>query len=225
MPPRLSPASRSGRTAKSTAGIYGRELNPEANAPPQRFIVMTNPTVVGFSGNITRPSKTRAFVDIVVGDIAARYGLSASTFDIEDVGQSLGTAKWSRDLDQGARSILSKIIAADVLVIGSPTYKGSYTGLFKHFFDLIEPQALRGKPIVLTATGGGERHALIVEHQLRPLFGFFEALTLPTAVYATDKDFVDGVLRSEAILDRARQAVAEVGSVLSTRHGSRIAAE
>lgn len=186
---------------------------------------MTNPTVVGFSGNITRPSKTRAFVDLVVGDIAAHYGLSASTFDIEDVGPSLGTARWSRDLDSSAQAILAKIVAADVLVVGSPTYKGSYTGLFKHFFDLIDPLALRGKPIVLTATGGGERHALIVEHQLRPLFGFFEALSLPTAVYATDKDFADGNLHSEAILKRVRQAVAEVGAVLGSRGGAAIAAE
>ncbi|WP_292661155.1 NADPH-dependent FMN reductase, partial [Mesorhizobium sp.] len=116
---------------------------------------MSNPTVVGFSGNITRPSKTRAFVDLVTRDIAASHGLSASTYDIEDLGPSLGTAKWARDLDGQARAILEQILAADVLVVGSPTYKGSYTGLFKHFFDLIDPAALRGKPIVLTATGGG----------------------------------------------------------------------
>ena len=78
---------------------------------------------------------------------------------------------------------------------------------------------------MLTATGGGERHALIVEHQLRPLFGFFEAFTLPTAVYATDRDFADGVLHSEAILKRAAQAVDEVGLVLANRLGARIAAE
>src|SRR4051794_20679349 len=115
---------------------------------------------------------------------------------------------------------------ADVLVVGSPTYKGSYTGLFKHFFDLIDPAALRGKPVVLLATGGGERHALIVEHQLRPLFGFFEALALPTAVYATDKDFADGVLVSEAIRKRAAQAVDEVGFALSRSAArQRLAAE
>lgn len=188
-------------------------------------MIMTNPTVVGFSGNITRPSKTRAFVDLVVGDVADRYGLSATTFDIEDVGPSLGAARWSRDLDATGQSILAQVIAADVLVVGSPTYKGSYTGLFKHFIDLIDPNALRGKPIVLTATGGGERHALIVEHQLRPLFGFFEAFTVPTAVYATDKDFTDGVIRSEAIHNRARQAVSEVGLLLAHHRISAIAAE
>ncbi|RTM09127.1 MAG: FMN reductase, partial [Hyphomicrobiales bacterium] len=47
---------------------------------------MPNPTVVGFSGNFTRPSKTRGFVEHVVRDIAVRNNLSASTYDIEDVG-------------------------------------------------------------------------------------------------------------------------------------------
>lgn len=186
---------------------------------------MPDPTVVGFSGNITRPSKSRAFVDLVARDIASRHGLSALTYDIEDLGPSLGAARSARDLDGQAAAIVEKILDADVLVVGSPTYKGSYTGLFKHVFDLIDPAALRGKPIVLTATGGGERHSLIVEHQLRPLFGFFEAFTLPTAVYVTEKDFTDGVLHSQAILKRAAQAVEEVGFVLASRPAARIAAE
>ena len=168
---------------------------------------MPNPTVVGFSGNFTRPSKTRGFVEHVVRDIARQHDLAARVYDIEDVGPSLGQAKWARDLDSQARAILDDVVNADVLVVGSPTYKGSYTGLFKHFFDLIDPSALRGKPVLLTATGGGERHALIVEHQLRPLFGFFQALVLPLGIYATEADFDDYRLASKAIADRITLAV------------------
>lgn len=187
--------------------------------------LMSNPSIVGFSGNFSRPSKTRAFVDLVVQNIASRHHLSHRTYDVEDVGPSLGAAKSQRDLDAQAQTVVADVVAADVLVVGSPTYKGSYTGLFKHFFDLLDPTALRGKPVLLTATGGGERHALVVEHQLRPLFGFFEAFALPTAVYATDKDFTDGVLRSELILKRAAQAVDETAVLLATKSGLRIAAE
>jgi FMN reductase len=178
---------------------------------------MSNRTVVGFSGNITRPSKTRSFVDHVVSSIAERANLAANVFDVEDLGRSFAAARWQRDLDPGAADILRAIVDADILVVGSPTYKGSYTGLFKHFFDLVDPAALRGKPIVLTATGGGDRHALIVEHQLRPLFGFFEAFVLPTAIYASDRDFVDGVLSSEAIRARSAQAVEEAALLLGAR--------
>ena len=89
-----------------------------------------------------------------------------------------------------ARRIVDAIEGADALIVGSPVYKGSYTGLFKHVFDLVEPDRLAGKPVVLAASGGGPRHALVVEHALRPLFGFFTALTIPTAVYAADGEIV-----------------------------------
>lgn len=170
---------------------------------------MLQRSVVGISGNIARPSKTRAFVNHVAQDVAEAIGAGQVTYDVEDLGPSVLTARRTADLDDRARAIVEQLRKATVLVVGSPTYKGSYTGLFKHFFDLLDPSLLRGKPTILLTTGGGERHSLIVEHQLRPLFGFFEALTMPTAIYASDRDFVDGVLASNPILDRARQAVGE----------------
>ena len=186
---------------------------------------MTRARIVGFSGNITRPSKTLAFVDHIVQEIGRRNGLSARSWDIEDLGPSLAGARRATALDEPAQAILQAITEADVLVIGSPTYKGSYTGLFKHFFDLLDPAALRGKPVLLTATGGGDRHALIVEHQLRPLFGFFEAFTVPTAVSATDRDFENGVPVSEPLLRRVAQAVGEAEAVLGSRVPVAVAAE
>jgi FMN reductase len=180
--------------------------------------------VVGISGNLTRPSKTKAFVAHIAGEVAERVGGTSAVSDIEDLGPSFPAARRIGDLDQTARGIVAQISAADVLVAGTPTFKGSYTGLFKHLFDLLDPASLRGKPVILAATGGGERHSLIVEHQLRPLFGFFEALTMPTAIYASDKDFADGVLVSEAIRVRARQAVAEVSRLVGASRSVGLAA-
>ena len=114
------------------------------------------------------------------------------------------------DLDPQVRAIVDSILTADALVVGSPVYKGSYTGLFKHLFDLIEPAALAGKPVLLTATGGGEKHALVVEHQLRPLFGFFEAATVPTGIYASAADFAEGQPTAPALLARIDRAVAQL---------------
>ncbi|MER8541457.1 FMN reductase [Mesorhizobium sp. M1334] len=170
---------------------------------------MSKKFVIGVSGNLTRPSKTRAFVGHIVGQVAKKIGASSATFDIEDFGPSFAQARRLSDLDASARDIIEQLTGATVLVIGSPTFKGSYTGLFKHFFDLLEPTSLKGKPIILAATGGGERHSLVVEHQLRPLFGFFEALTIPTGIYASDRDFADGVIISEGIRNRTEQAVTE----------------
>jgi len=183
---------------------------------------MSSCTIVGFAGNITRPSKTRSFVEDVVGQAAGLFDLSASVFDVTDLGPSFPSARREDDLDEAAKTWLRAIAAADLLVVGSPTYKGSYTGLFKHFFDLLDPAALRGKPVILVATGGGDRHALIVEHQLRPLFGFFEAFALPTAIYAADRDFSNGELVSPGIRQRVSQAIGEAGRALAISAGHEI---
>jgi FMN reductase len=102
---------------------------------------------------------------------------------------------------------LVEVEQADVLVVATPVFRGAYTGLFKHFFDFIDQDALIDKPILLAATGGSDRHALVIDHQLRPLFSFFQARTLPLGVYATDKEFVDYRLRDEALIQRAALAV------------------
>ncbi|WP_208246122.1 FMN reductase (plasmid) [Rhizobium sp. T1470] len=185
---------------------------------------MTKKLVVGMSGNLSRPSKTNAFISHIAGEVADHIGATSAVFDIEDLGPSFPAARRIGDLDLTARGIIGQLLGADVLVVGSPTFKGSYTGLFKHFFDLFDPSSLRGKPVILAATGGGERHSLIVEHQLRPLFGFFEALIMPTAIYASDKDFANGVLMSEAIQARARQAVVEVYRVVGVTRSVGLAA-
>lgn len=178
---------------------------------------MSKLKLVGFTGSFNRPSRSRALIQAVADAAASRYGLAVKIYDINDLGDSLGSARKLEDLDPGARAIVQEIIDADVLVVGSPTYKGSYTGLFKHAFDLLPPTALIGKPVVLTATGGGDRHALVVEHQLRPLFGFFQAQALATAIYASDRELADYRLSSEAAEARISQAVAELAHFVETR--------
>ncbi|MDQ6433896.1 FMN reductase [Mesorhizobium sp. LHD-90] len=181
--------------------------------------------LVGFAGSFNKPSRSRALVDLVADLAAQRYGLVASVYDVADFGPSLGNARRAGDLDIKAQAILRDIAEADVLVVGTPTYKGSYTGLFKHVIDLIDPGALLGTPVILTATGGGDRHALIVEHQLRPLFGFFQAHALPSAIYAADRDFTDYQPAAEPIRQRARQAVAELAPFVAAAQRAPIAAE
>jgi FMN reductase len=148
-------------------------------------------------------------VEIIVGRAAGRHDATAEVFDLVNLAPSLGNAVRQTDLALPARQALASILRADALVVASPVYKGSYTGMLKHLLDLIEPAALAGKPVLLAATGGGDRHALVIEHQLRPLFGFFEAATLPTGVYAAERDFADGVPASPALLERIDKAVAQ----------------
>jgi FMN reductase len=170
-------------------------------------------TIVGFGGNVHRPSRTRALIEEVIGRIAANHlahCVKSEVFDVLDVMPELGQVAGGPNLPANVEQVIHRLETADAIVVGSPVYKGSYTGLFKHFFDLIDPQRLLGLPVVLTATGGGDRHALVVEHQLRPLFGFFSSHTIATSIYASERDFVDGRIHSAPLEQRIDAAVGDL---------------
>ena len=177
--------------------------------------------IVGVSGSVRRPSRTTELVRQVGSEFAR---LRASRFELIELAEiGAGVGAFSReDLPAAGQSALAAIESADALIVGSPIYKGSYTGLFKHLFDFVDPLALVRRPVALTATGGGRRHALAVEHQLRPLFGFFSANTLPTSVYASDEDFRDGNLTDPGTLDRVRQVAAELADALSIKRAASV---
>jgi hypothetical protein len=88
---------------------------------------------------------------------------------------------------------------------------------FKHLFDLVRPNALVGKPVLLSATGGTPLHGLVTEHQLRPLFGFFNALTLPMAIFALEDDFQDYQIGKTELAARIKRAATEFAEVLETK--------
>ncbi|KQQ66320.1 FMN reductase [Microbacterium sp. Leaf320] len=164
---------------------------------------MTAPyRVVAVSGSLHEPSKTTALVRAIAAAVAERAEVEIEVIELTDIGPSLAGALRRDHLPANVEEKLLAIEAADLLIVGSPVYRASFTGLFKHLFDFVGQYELVGKPVLLAATGGGERHALIIEHQLRPLFAFFQALTLPLGVYASDTDFDGYVIASDVLHSR-----------------------
>lgn len=147
--------------------------------------------IVILSGSLSKPSRTRALLETIAERIAPRLHAEVSVVDIAEIAPALAAATSFDRLPAAVVDAHRQLAAADLLVVGSPVYKGSYTGLFKHFLDLLDPSRLSGKVAVLAATGGSDRHALVVEHQLRPLLSFFDVHTVPAAVYACDREFHD----------------------------------
>ncbi|WP_300265865.1 FMN reductase [Microbacterium sp.] len=164
---------------------------------------MTSPyRVVAVSGSLHEPSKTTALIRAISGAIAERAPVDVTVIELTEIGPELAGALRRDQLTPAVEDQLRAIEEADLLIVGSPVYRASFTGLFKHLFDFIGQYALTGKPVLLAATGGGERHALMIEHQLRPLFSFFQALTLPVGVYASNTDFDGYVIVSDVLHSR-----------------------
>ncbi|WP_203581684.1 FMN reductase [Microbacterium hibisci] len=163
--------------------------------------------VVGVSGSLHEPSRTTALVRAIVAEVGSHVDIESTVIEVAALGPGFAGALRRDQVSPEVEEALQLIESADLLVVGSPVYRASFTGLFKHLFDFVGQYDLVGTPVIVAATGGGERHALILEHQLRPLFGFFQALTLPLGVYASDSDFVDHRLTSPDVQRRITQTV------------------
>ena len=164
--------------------------------------------VVAVSGSLTAPSRTTALVEAISEAFGRVLPIESHLIALNELGPHLAGALTRKQLPPEAEEELQRIENADLLVVATPVYRASFTGLFKYLFDFVDQYALVDTPVLLAATGGSERHALIIEHQLRPLFGFFQSLALPVGVYAHDSDFTDYKISNEQLTERINKAIA-----------------
>jgi FMN reductase len=164
--------------------------------------------VVAVSGGLQRPSRTLALVEELLVSLGELLPISVRLIELGEIAHKFAGAVHRSQLPESVEADLRAIETADLLVVASPVYRASYTGLFKHLFDFVHHEALIGVPVLLAATGGSERHALVIDHQLRPLFAFFQADALPIGVYATEKDFDGYSVSDPALQERIALAVA-----------------
>ena len=162
--------------------------------------------VVAVTGSTFRPSRTLVLTQAIVAELGQHLPIQSHLIELGDIARAVGGALSRKELPETVEHELRVIESADLLVVAAPVYRGTYPGQFKHLFDLIDQNALIDTPVLLAATGGSERHALVLDHQLRPLFSFFQSLTLPIGVYASESDFDNYQISSEALKARIRLA-------------------
>jgi len=169
---------------------------------------MTLPlSVTAIAGSLQKPSRTEALLEAIAGELHAALPIRTTVVKLSEMGPQVGSAMHRAALPPAAFAAVQAIEEADLLVVASPVYRASYTGLLKHLFDFVGHKALVGRPVLLAATGGSDSHLLMIDHQLRPLFAFFDALPLPLGIYATEGDFDDYKLASPAVSERIARAV------------------
>jgi FMN reductase len=193
----------------------------------------TNVKAVAISGSPSAASKSRLLLSHAVGRLT-QEGIPAIMIDLAELPANdlLGRTRTTQ-----TTAALSAVDAAQVLLVATPVYRASYSGLLKVFFDLLSPNALTDKVAVVMATAGGPGHQLVLDHALRPLLQSVGALVVTTGVYATDSQFAEGVLSSpgasspeglphllpQALIDRLDRAVGEalaLAGLTSTAVGS-----
>ena len=114
------------------------------------------------------------------------------------------------------QAALDAVLAADGVIAVTPIFSGSYNGLFKLFFDAIDRDGFRAKPVLIAATGGTPRHSLAIEHAVRPLFAYLRAAVVPTGVYAATEDWGQGSVATDgSLVDRIERAATELAAAMA----------
>jgi FMN reductase len=107
--------------------------------------------------------------------------------------------------------VVQSLAGVDGLVMTTPIYKAGISGLLTSFVDILDNDLLIAKPVVLAASAGSARHALVIDDQMRPLLAFMRTLTAPTSVFAAPEDWAD-----PALTRRIARAATELGALISS---------
>ncbi|WP_109473536.1 FMN reductase [Ornithinimicrobium cavernae] len=183
--------------------------------------------LVVISAGLSVPSSTRLLADRISGAVQREVSARGEALDVEVV-ELRGLAREIADhLVSGMppsalRQALAAVSSADAVVAVTPVFTASYSGLFKSFIDLLDTDALTGKPVLIAATAGTARHSLVLDHALRPLFSYLRAVVVPTGVFAATEDFGgSGGRDGEDGLDRrVARAAGELGALLVSTSGA-----
>ncbi|KKC00233.1 CE1759 family FMN reductase [Mycolicibacter arupensis] len=164
--------------------------------------------VVAISGGLREPSTTRLLVDRLATAVGAELGeADVEVIELRRLARAITDALVTGFASPELAEVFDAIAGSDGVIAVTPTFNATFSGLFKSFFDVLPEQTLDGLPVLIAATGGTERHSLVLDHALRPMFSYLHALVSPTGVYAATSDFGadrSGAALSERIASAAR---------------------
>lgn len=180
---------------------------------------MTDSTVslVAVNAGLGDPSSTRLLIDRLVDAAVDEFGadrVTVEVVDLRDLAVDIARSMISGFALGDARAAIARVHDADGLIVATPVFNASYSGLFKSFFDLVEVDRMQGKPVLIAATGGSPRHSMVLDHAIRPLFSYLRAVVVPTGVYAAAEDWAGTSGDTALLSDRVRRAAAELAAAM-----------
>jgi FMN reductase len=181
--------------------------------------------LVVVSGGTSDPSSTRMLADRIadrVRTLAEERDEKVATdvIDLRELATEIGTALVSQLMGPKMTRAIELLGRADAVVASAPVYKAAPSGLFSSFFHVLDNDLLIAKPVVLAATAGTSRHALVVDHEMRSLFAYLRTMTVPTSVFAATEDW-----NSKELGERISRAAIEVLLLMESGFAEKIRTE
>ncbi len=180
-------------------------------------------SVVVVSAGLSVPSSTKLLADKLGTAVEHAVSARGQEVDVQHVelrplAHALADHLLTGFATGGLAQAIEAVRHADALVVVTPVFSASYSGLFKTFFDVLEPGTLDGTPVLVAATAGTARHSLVLDHALRPLFAYLRAVVVPTGVFAASEDF--GATEDGSLDKRVRRAAGELAALVGGSAGA-----
>jgi FMN reductase len=169
--------------------------------------------LVVVSAGLSVPSSTRLLADRLAAAVDRQTPVDVQVVELRDLAVEIAHNFTNGFPGRKLSAAMDAVTGADGLIVVTPVFSASYSGLFKSFFDVLsvsEKDALAGTPVLIAATGGTARHSLVLEHALRPLFAYLRAVVVPTGVYAASEDW-----GAEGLDGRIERAAGELAGLMS----------
>ncbi|MDQ0990673.1 CE1759 family FMN reductase [Streptomyces sp. V3I7] len=146
------------------------------------------------TGGVREPSSTRLLADRLAAAVSKELEERGDTVELSFVelrplAHPIMDAMLTGFTGEALESAFEEVRSADGVIAVTPAFNASFSGLFKSFFDVLPEETLADMPVLIAATGGTERHSLVLEHALRPMFSYLHAIVSPRPVYAATGDF------------------------------------
>lgn len=157
---------------------------------------MTALRLVVITAGLGQPSTTRMLAERLAAATTRALGeredkVVTEVVELRDHARSITNRMLVGTGSPELEGVLTSLARADGLIAVTPVFSASYSGLFKSFFDIVEPGGLRDMPVLMGATAGTPRHSLVLEHALRPLFSYLGTMPARTAVFASSQDWAE----------------------------------
>ena len=173
------------------------------------------------SAGLSNPSSTRMLADRLAAATVARLaedGIEATvdTIELRDLAHDITNNLLTGFAAPKLQDAIDALSGADGAILVTPIFTTSYSGLFKSFIDVLDPDALTDLAVLIAATGGTERHSLALDYSIRPLFTYLHSVVVPTAVYAASSDWGVSAGSTSGLGERIDRAATELTALMHT---------
>lgn len=185
---------------------------------------MTGLRIAVVSAGLSSPSSTRMLADRLAGATVAELAsdgaaVEVDTFELRDYAHEITNNLLTGFASPALEAMTNAVASADAVIAVTPIFTSSFSGLFKSFIDILEPEALVGIPVLLGANAGTARHSLAIDYAIRPLFAYLHADTVSTGVFAASADWGGAGDDVAPLSERIDKGARELAAAVRRRHG------